>query len=178
MIGNSLLSQVIVAGLAIGIIITYIQPTITQISSRQDEINQTREELEKINSVNERLDQLVAQTNNISQRDINALETYMPDELDNVQVLKDIYSITQLAGVVTESLVYSGEGPDLTLDDPSAPFTHLFSISVDGSYERIKQMLVLMEQNNYPLDVKSLTITPNENGFIKAVLEVVTYSHK
>lgn len=181
MIGNSLLTQVVIAGIAIGIVITYIQPTMEKISSRQDEIAQTKSELERVNAVNARLNQLVEQTNAISQRDKLALTTYLPDQIDTVQVLKDISSMTQIAGLVTTALTYTGEEtvrPSSQEDDAVAPLVHGFDLTVDGPYENIKQLLLLLEQNNYPLEVMDLNITPTEGGLLTVAIKLNTYTYQ
>lgn len=178
MIGNSLLTQVIVAGIAIAIILTYIQPTIDEITNRQNEIAQTRSELEKVNLVNKKLDDLVVRNNAISQRDRQALNIYLPDKIDTVRVLKDISTMSGVAGIILSALSYTGQSNPQTGEDEEAPSEHGFSVNGEGSYEQIKRLLALMEQNNYPLTIESLNITPTEGGTLTLSLELITYSHQ
>ncbi len=182
MTGNSLLAQIVIAALAVGIVIAYIQPTIMKIGERQDEIAQTKEELEKVTAVNNRLAELVASVNAIPQVDKDSLLEYIPEELDEVKVLKDLTSISAIVGVSINDVGYEGETNDFVgIDnDPSFvnPTVHTFVLSVNGSYQKIKQLLLLLEQNKYPLEIASLSIMPQKDGFLQASFSIVTYSHK
>jgi Tfp pilus assembly protein PilO len=179
MIGNSLLIQVIMAGIAIGIVITYIQPTLGEISLRQDEIAQTKEELEEINNVNDRLETLYTQLTAIQSSDKAALFTYLPDTVDEVQVLKDISRMAEDSGIVLNGLDYIGvDEAEGSTGAFAQPFAHSFSASFVSTYEQMKNFLLRLEQNNYPLNIKALTSSPNEGGLIDVSLALVTYSHK
>jgi len=182
MIGNSLLTQIGIAAVAIGIVVTYIQPTIAEINSRQSEIAQTKIELETINTVNSRLNQLVERANAISSKDRTALFTYLPDEIDIVQVLKDISSRAQVAKVVTVSLAYSGDQAAaadlLEVGGVVKPVTHTFDLSIESTYDALKNLLLQFEQNNYPLEISSLNISPIDGGLLAVNFVIETYSHQ
>lgn len=184
MIGNSLLTQVGIAGLAIGIIVTYIQPTFTEIKNRQDEIKQTKEELAKVTVVNQRLAQLYSSVNQIPQTDRLALTTYLPDELDEVKVLRDLSIIADQAQILVTSLKYSKAGPvggssqtEATNSVPM-PQVHSFDLSFTSSYEAFKEFLLLLEKNNYALDIAQAEVSQSESGQMSIVLEINTYSVK
>jgi len=179
--GNSLLLQVLTAGLAIGIVITYIQPTIGVIRTHQDDIAKIEAEANTINGTNQLLADLYKQVNDIAPRDKAALMTYLPDEVDDVRVLKDLNNMGEDTGVLMGELNYGGIEP-LVLSDDSAnvsqPDGHLFNISFMSSYEQFKEMLGLLERNNYPFLVRSLNVTPTEGGLLSVKLVLVTYSYK
>jgi hypothetical protein len=184
MIGNSLVTQIIVAGLAIGIIITYIKPSITEIGVLQDKIAKTMEELEKVNAVNQKLASLVSAVGAISPKDKQSLSTYLPETFDEVEVMKDLEAITKDSGAVVSSLTYSGEaiikstsaeGSEELVD---LPMGHNFSLTISSSYEQMKYLLLLLERNNYPLDIQNLSISPTEGGLLDLSLELRTYSYK
>lgn len=182
MIGNSLIIQVATAGVAIGIVMTYIQPTITTIRTQQDDIAKVREESERISEVNRRLASLYAQVNEISQRDKAALYTYLPDTVDDVRVLKDLNTMAEEAGVLVSELSYGGlEQVAATAVEGSTdvrPEGHLFNLTIQGSYEQFKQVLLRMERNNYPLVVQELSVSPTEGGLLTAKFTLVTYAHQ
>lgn len=183
MIGNSLIIQIGMAGLAIGIIVTYIQPTFIEIKNRQDQLVQTKEELQKVNAVNQRLAQLYSSVNDIPQTDKIALSTYIPDEIDEIKVLKDLYIISDLAKVLVTNLRYTGLSNKSNLSNPNEeavpkPKAHAFNLAFTSSYEDFKQMLALLEKNNYALDIESVTVTPGNDGLLMVDLEIVTYSVK
>ncbi|MEZ4195393.1 MAG: hypothetical protein R3B53_03325 [Candidatus Paceibacterota bacterium] len=184
MIGNSLLTQVGIAGLAIGIIVTYIQPTFTEIKNRQDEITQTKEELAKVNAVNQRLNLLYSSVNEIPQTDRLALATYIPDELDEVKVLRDLSIISGQARLLVTNLKYSKTGSrssgqtDTTNATVPLPKVHSFDLSFTSPYESLKEFLSLLEKNNYPLDITEASIAQEDSGQMDVVLKINTYSVK
>jgi len=179
MIGNSLLTQIIVAIISIGIIITYIQPTLTQINSRQSEIGQTKDELERVNEVNNRLNQLVEQTNSISPRDKQALTTYMPSNIDTVQVLKDISTMALAAEVTNTALTYTGEDEVVSIEEnKQSLLIHTFDLNIEAAYNQLKDLLLRFEQNNYPLEIVSLKVSPAKSGKLGANLVIETYSNQ
>ncbi len=181
MIGNSLIIQIFTAGLAIGIVITYIKPTMGVIRTHQDDIAKVREESARITQVNQRLASLYAQVNEVPQRDKAALYTYLPDEVDDVRVLKDLSAMSDEAKVLVSDLSYGGKEQPGAVDESSPqvkPEGHLFNLSFQGSYEQFKQMISMIEKNNYPLVIKELNVTPTEGGLLTVTLTAVTYSHK
>jgi hypothetical protein len=179
--GNSLIIQVITAAVAIGIVMTYIKPTMTLIRTHQDDIAQIRDEADRIAEVNRKLADLYAQVNNISQSDKAALYTYLPDAVDDVRVLKDIDAMARDAQVLIGDLAYGGPEQVVVTEENSVrvkPAAHLFTLSFQGSYEQFKEILGMIEKNNYPLAVKELTVTPTEGGLLTVKMTLVTYAHK
>jgi hypothetical protein len=183
MIGNQLITQVVIAGLAIGIVLTYIQPTIKVIGEHQDSISQTVQELETITEVNQKLTERINQVNAIPQSDKTALAAYLPETIDSVQVLKDISAITEKAEILMTELSYEGDvvlplPEGSTLDSADQPIAHTFTLSVSSTYVELKRLLVLLEKNNYPLEIHVFSLTPLEGGMLETSFEIVTYSHK
>jgi hypothetical protein len=197
MIGNSLLTQFGIAGVAIGIVLTYIQPTFSEIKNTQDKIVQTRDELKKVTEVNTRLAELLASVNAIPQKDKLALNTYLPDVLDEVKVLKDLSVVTERAGVLVIDLKYEGVSSEILspqqetlpsevymyqegLSDVSktGPVVHLFNLNIKTTYENFKELLSLLEKNNYPLEIHQLNLKPGDSGELSADIKIATYSLK
>ena len=181
MVGNSLIIQIFTAGLAIGIVMTYIQPTLAKIRTHQDDIAKVEEESARISEVNQRLARLYAQVNEIPVSDKAALFTYLPDEVDDVQVLKDLFLMAEEADVLVGELAYGGPEQAMASADGTAtelqPAGHIFNLSFQGSYEQFKRILTRLEQNNYPLVVKELDVSPTEGGLLDVDLALVTYAH-
>ncbi len=188
---NSLLFQVFTAGVAIAIILTYIQPTFSGISARQDEIAKTQEEFDRVKTVNAKLAEVYAQLGAIPQSYRSALLTYLPDKVDEIKVLKELSEITLRSEVLVTELSYESQtdsrtqtsrssrgaaarqSTDTTVSDP-----HTFNLGFTGSYEQVKETLALIEKNNYPLTVKTLTLSPAETGLIDVSLALETYSFR
>ena len=180
MMGNSVIAQVGVLALALAIAFTYIKPTLAEIGARQDEITQTKAELETINDVNNRLNELARAVEAIPQVDKEALVAYIPDQVDEVQVLKDLSEISAVVGVAVRNIAYEGQDLSEKSEDSAVemPVPHNFSIMVAGSYERIKQFLLLLEQNKYPLEISTLSLSPLQGGYLELELAIVTYAHE
>jgi Tfp pilus assembly protein PilO len=178
MIGNSLLTQIIVAAIAIGIVITYIKPQLDEIKSRQDEISQTREEVKKVADVNARLAELYAQLSAIPQRDKAALTAYLPDMVDEVQVLKDISLMAEDAGVELQQVSFSSEQSLAAVEGEQGLHEWSFSLTMESSYEELKQILAYLERNHYPLVISSMNISPVLGGNLNTAMVINAYSLK
>lgn len=178
--GNSIVTQVIVLGLALAIAFTYIKPTLAEIGARQDEIQKTKTELETINAVNNRLNDLVKGVEAIPQVDKTALFTYIPDKVDEVRVLKDLSSIAAIVGVAIRNISYDGQDTSAQEVENTtfSPIGHVFSITVISSYDKVKKFLALLEQNEYPLEITTLELLPIDGGYLELNLTIMTYAHE
>ena len=181
MIPKGLFSQIIIIGLALGIVFTYIQPTLTNIQETQSEIAQYQNERQKITAVNSLLVSQVSRLGDISAVDKKRLVTYIPDDVDTVGVPRTIQAIAQQAGVLFKGVVYESVMDSYLKEQTGMPGTypipHVFNVTVDGTYLQIKEMLRLMEQNDFPLEVHGLDIAVLEGGFLSADMQVVTYAN-
>ena len=184
MIPYGLFSQLLLTVTSVLLVLTYIKPTFAEISSTQDEIETYIQEIEKVSTVNSKLSALVSEYDNISSQDKVRLLTYMPDEVDSISVPRDINAITERAGVTLESVTYEGApeaqvqydemGLPITAND-NAPEPHTFSITFEASYSQLKEVLGLMEENAYPLEVTEMAVSEGEGGFLSVEMQIVTY---
>lgn len=180
MIFNSFFTQIVMAILAIGIIFTYVQPTFTKIGTLQESIVKYQEERGKVAEVNAKLSALTAKVNEISSEDLKSLFIYLPDQLDHVAISRDILTISEEAETYLQDISYEGITKDSPNDsDPNIvhPIKHTFSVTLLGSYDQTKKFLLSLEQNNYPLEVRELSITSSETGIISSDMTINTYSH-
>ncbi len=181
MIFNSFVTQIGMLILGVGIVFTYVQPTFAKIGTMQSTIAQYQEEQRKVNEVNGQLARLVDEVNLITASDMRALMTYMPDEVDHVAVSRDIFTMAEIAEVYLEDITYDGLLLDIQTSEEVVeelmPTQHAFSTTISGTYEQIKSFLQLLEQNNYPLEIKDLTMMSTETGIIETTLLIITYSY-
>lgn len=180
--GNSLLTQLGIVGISVAIILTFIQPALTRIGDTQDEIVATQDELNKINEVQASLADLINRANSISLKDRTLLRTYLPDYVDEVLVLKNISEIATQAKIELTDLAYGGQiananNSAAVANATPAVVTHTFDLSFISSYESVKDLFALLETNNYPLDIQSLSIKPDDGGLLHVDLTLQTYSH-
>ncbi len=185
---TGLFSQIALIILSVGIVLTYIRPTLDEIKSTQDTIGVYQVEQEKVSSVNAKLDQVAEKLNSINSEDQRKLLTYMPDSVDTIVVPRDIKAIADKNGLILDQISYSGPDEPLsapTFVDPSMvsaitqtsndPEAHTFSVGFEASYEQIKQFLSDLEENAYPLEVHDMVIEKTEGGFLSVEMKVVTY---
>ena len=180
---NGLFAQIVVAAVAIGIAITYVQPTFTKIGELQSSIAEYRDETERVAQVNAQLDQLVSRADSISGDDREDLQTYLPDQVDIVAVPRDITVMAESAGVILRSVAYEGTVSGFFSNPGDTrtalkPTPHQFQVQLEGTYEQIKAFLAATERNSYPLQVGELDIKADAEGFMSAGVRLVTYTFR
>jgi hypothetical protein len=184
MLSKNLFIQIAMIIISIGIIVTFVEPTFSEIGGLQDDIAVYQTERQKVSSVNAQLDSLITVLNNVATDDQRRLVTYMPDEVDTINVVRDLSLISDEAEVVYISAAYVGEATSNTEQDDSGeaefvqPQEYTFDLSIEGTYEQIKNLFGLLEQNNYPIDVQTLSIQMKDGGFLTADMGLSVYAHK
>lgn len=167
-----LFKQIILYIVSAVIVIMYVQPTFKSVGLIQDEIAAREEDLSKVLSVTSQLATLVTTMQKVSDSDLNKLQTYMPNTIDEVAIARDITTMTQLSNVSITggSVGYDGAGGlaggnrQGSVDSVPEPARHNFNLSIDSSYDNLKEFLYLVEQNNYPLELVEMKITANNSG--------------
>jgi hypothetical protein len=175
-----LASQIFAIGLAVAIVWFFVRPTFAEIGDLQNEIQQYTQERERVTETNVNLAALVSTLETIEVADRMRLVTYMPTFLDEIAVLRDLTTIADITGVNYTAIKYNGEFLDTSEESRIATeiqtvTAHTFSISVEGTYARIKDFFSLLEQNQYPLQISNLNIKALDGGFLQADAIVVTY---
>ncbi len=144
------------------IFFTYTQPVIGKIKTVQDETFAYTDAVNKASEFNAKLSDLVSRMNSFRTSDIEALETYLPDEVDELTVLSDIETIARknnvriigMAATKADDAASSGE---LNFEGEIIELPKIasrdFEVSLSASYENTKQMLRDLEQNKYLLEV-------------------------
>ena len=190
MIPKGLFTQIAVVIISVGIIFTYIQPAFDEIGETQDIISRYQTERGKVEEVNRELSRQISVLESVSGNDQRALLTYMPDDVDVVSVMRDIKYLTDQSGAIFVDIL--DEGLASTEDERNnrstsfvtaqtesddAAYARTITFNVEGSYQQIKQLFQLMEQNDYPLEAHAVRIDSTEGGFLGAEIQLRTYSH-
>lgn len=181
MITSGLFSQIGMIVISVGIIFTYIQPTLKNISLIQDDIFLYQTKSGNVAKVNDKLNSLVSRLESLSAEDRNRLATFLPDSVDEIEIPRDLYIITKEAGLSYVDSKYLSEEQKVRAvsdNENHTPVGHLLSLSVEGTYSQIKYLFFLLEKNNYPLELDNLSISKLEGGFLEAVITFKTYSYK
>lgn len=182
MISNGLFSQIGMIIISVGIIFTYIHPTLKNISLVQDDIFLYQTKSGDVAKVNDKLNSLVSRLESISSDDKSRLVKFMPDSVDEIEIPRDLYIIAKESGLSYVDSKYLSEERKVRAisdsNDESAPEGHLLQLSVEGTYSQIKYLFSLLEKNDYLLELDNLSISKLEGGFLEAEITLKTYSYK
>jgi len=177
-----LFSQIGTIALSVAIVFLYTAPLFGEIGATQTQIVQYTQERERVTDTNDRLTSFISQLNSISTDDRNRLETYLPDSIDEIVVLRDLEILAEITGVNYSAISYDGlfvnEDEEIGIVDESDPLvtTHSFSLVAQATYDNLKDFFSLLEQNKYPLQIQSLSLTPDVSGLISIEATIITYS--
>lgn len=192
MIPKGLFSQIAMIILSIGIVFTYVKPEFANIAEVQDSIAVYQAELEKVASVNDKLAELKSKMDRTSSIDQRKLLAYMPDSVDEINVMRDLDIITKTAGFESADISYEdsskGGGSSRNsglVESPDMPTSESFKLTVEGDYVQIKTLFALLEKNQYPLEVTMVDITkssdgedPSRDGLLSAEIGISTFAYK
>lgn len=169
-------TQIILVILSIIVIFTYLKPEFANLRILQDEVAEYKDAVDRASQFNATLEGLLQTASSFPQKDMQALERYLPTELDTVAVARDIETIARrsgmrLAGITIDSQAESSDVQSVSGADGVSLITaaqmalkpHTFTSTVSGTYESFKDFLVALEYNAYPLEVISLGFTSGED---------------
>ena len=166
--GNKLLIQIVLIVTSVTIITTYIRPAFADIADIQDDIARYENTVAKASQLNAELQNLAATERSISAQENKALVTYLPSEIDDVLIMRDIQNIFKLVNIPMTSLgsvssnsyqaggaIIEGRGTDAS-GMPALIFRD-FQLSFFGTFDQMKLIMQGIEQNAYPLEVVEFT---------------------
>ena len=183
MMVKGLFVQLVLLASSVAIIFLFIQPRLDEVGTIQDETQIYIDEREDISDVNERLSELSSRIESVSFDDRMRLNTFLPDEIDFIQIIRDLYIISVKSGSAYIGADYNADADTNERrgsrdDEVVLPDRHVFSLQVSGGYENIKDLVAALENNDYPLEVAELTITKqDETDLLDANLTLHTYSY-
>ena len=161
--GYKSITQIVLFITAVVLVLTYIQPTFIAIKETQDEIFQYSDASDKATELNAQLARLLGVEQSFRQSDMIALDEYLPTSLDDMEIMADVATMADASGIQVISLTSEEvalpaedilfEGERIVSDGTS----HLdVVLEVSGTYQGFKNMLRLIEQNKYPLEIVDL----------------------
>ncbi len=182
MIPKGVFTQTLLIIISVGIVITYVKPEFSNINETQGKIATYKEERDMVISVNSQLSDLVANLeNNVTNDDQRRLFTYLPNDVDEISIARDVYIMVQESGLLYNDVSYLDSKDSRSLrksvEVDNAPTPYSFELSVEGSYSQIKHFFGLLSQNNYLLEIQDLTIEKIEGGFLKVNMNFNAYSY-
>jgi hypothetical protein len=184
----------------LGLIFSYISPSYSKVQDIKEEITRFDEALGKAKELQALRDQLLAKYNSFSARDLERLEKFLPDQIDNVRLIIDIDAIASRYGMTVKNLSIQGDSKerlqktsvgnstaDISTSVPtpgarvlgSRPSSVIGSVimtfSVSASYERFLQFLKDLERSLRLIDVVSLSFDASGEGVYNYNVGIKTY---
>lgn len=187
MIGIRAILQLILVITSVAIISAFIRPTFNELRAIQDETKLYSEALENLSKFNQEISRLNSIVNSFSTTELQALNRFLPLNVDGIAVMRDIETIVGLSGMTLDVVAASNEeavkqidyvpsqGQEVTEADAEV-IAHQFTVIVSGSYEQFKELLMALEKNAYPLELVQLSFAYGEGDLIKFSFTLETYS--
>jgi hypothetical protein len=165
---------------AIGIGFFYIDPMWTgQIAQEKQQIASYNSALAAASTFTQKEDQLIAQQNSIPPANLTRLESFLPDGVNNVQLILDLNTLAQKSGVTLSDFSVAGNSnaaPSNSVAGASEGVNQgpassggtvgslTISVSALGSYQAFRTFLAATEQSLRLMDVTALTLSSSATG--------------
>lgn len=160
--------------IALGLFFGYIQPTWAgDIAATQRQIDSYDSALVAASRFSTNEAALEQKRNEIPQDKVDRLTTFLPDSVDNVQLILDLNALATRSGVTISDFT-TGETPNDTTQAAQGGFAGnanastidslTLSVRAVGSYDAFRAFLAGVEQSLRPLDVQVISITDSETG--------------
>jgi hypothetical protein len=157
---------------AIGIFVGYINPVYTKsIMPLQTQVKQYKNTLLAAEDFNRKEAQLATERNAIPADAVARLLAFLPDGVDNIQLILDLNALASRTGVKLSDFNIkssedsgSGNGPS-PLESGGATTDHIeITLRATGTYDAFRTFLSSVERSLRPLDLVQITITDSATG--------------
>ena len=155
--------------IALGLFFGYINPTMTgPIAETKRQISDYENALSAAERFRQKEEELAADRAAIPPESLVLLESFLPDGVDNVQLILDLDALAASTGLVlsefTTTELETEDTGGIMLDDGSPVDSIELSTSGTGSYASFRAFMDAAEQSLRPLDLIELQIDTSENG--------------
>ncbi len=157
--------------IALGIFFGYVRPTwIGEVADTRREIESYDAALEAAARFIDKQAALEAARNQLPPDQIARANAFLPDSVDNVQLILDLNSLATRAGLtlsdfetgaVDDTEQIGGEGG---FERPSISDSLTLSVSATGTYNAFRSFIAGVEQSLRPLDIIALTVSDSDTG--------------
>ncbi len=126
-------------------------------------------------------DDLLSKKKNLAKNDLSRLEKLIPEGADNVKLIIDFQNIAdkynlQIQAASADKDTNSDTTTNNTFDIQTQDYGVIsLDFTLSGGYSEFISFLKEVEDNLRITDLRSLSITPKENGLFDYVLKVETY---
>lgn len=181
--------------IAVVVGVTFIRPTLADISVVQGEIMDLEQSLQTAKEANAILSEKTAQVERFSDADRERLNRFLPASVNPIAVMRDIEIVANDNRVSVETLEADFSSTVASSESSNRPGnvgeqsgealrsdmvdleTTTISVSVLGSYQNTKAFLAALERNVYPLEPVGLDMAPaDDSSLITTSLELEVYA--
>lgn len=188
--------QILLVVISVAIVMTVVRPEFSEIQVMQDQLAEYNNALDKADQYNRALQEKISQANNLPNADLIALDRYVPDRVDIVQVSRDVVNIVEGSGLLLLD-VEVGDASSVTVETANgAPqgartggsleeearrqlAVQPFTIEAIGTYTNMKSLLQAIEQNAYPMRITDISFTnqsESNSQLLSYTIDVETYA--
>jgi hypothetical protein len=158
--------------IAVAIFFGYINPTYNNsIVKLQEQIGRYDSALVQANKFTQRETELRNQREAISPENLARLEAYLPDNVNNVQLILDLDALANRSGMKLTGFTITDPSADrkgAALDTPLHSATAIdyidISVPATGTYTSFRTFLASAEHSLRPLDITNLSVTDSDTG--------------
>ncbi len=124
---------------------------------------------------------LVDQYNSLAPADIAAVDTLLPDHIDNVQLVIDINSIADQYGMTIKNIKITTQdqvsptGRPVIKTSTTGEQAALISFNVTGSYNQLRNFLTDLARSLRLVDVTGLSFVASDQDLYQFNVELKTY---
>lgn len=169
--------------IAAGIFFGYVMPTYNKsVVSTQAQIDSYESALGAAKSFTQKEAELEQQRNALSPQNISRLEAFLPDGVNNVQLILDLDGLAARSGMALSNFnidttsISSGASPNSLALESSNPVDSIqLTLETTGTYAQFRSFLAGIEQSLRPLDVVNVTVAAGQTGSYKYTLTVRIY---
>lgn len=189
------LTPVIAILVAVGLFFTYVQPTFDEIRAVQDETHDYDEAISKAEQLRDRINELNRQKNSISLTNLERLEAFLPDRVDEVELLIAIDALADTHNLAFGDIIVGGESAEAAAESarnrtdeddmpdndgsPGDQYEQLdIGFTVTGTYEDFREFLKEVERSLVLMEVTEIAFTESEGDLIEFMLDIRVFSLK
>ena len=168
---------VILIILSVGIFFLYVSPVYKDtIVPLQQEISRSDAALAAADDFNKKQAQIATERAAIPAESIDKLQKYLPDGVDNVQMIVDLNALASRSGVSLSNFAIK-ENKQVTADGGTTSGNGLLgntaakgtesldlSVSVTGTYSAFRTFLYGIEHSLRPLDITQVLVSESKSG--------------
>jgi hypothetical protein len=162
--------------IGVGLFFLYVNPTYTtKIAQKKQYIASYQKALDASDDFLKKKSNLETQMKSISPTNLQRLQAFLPDDVDNIQLILDLNALAARSGLTLSNFSIQSDaaasteaapaaGPGATPAGPSLSSSSLVdsarvSVNATGSYTAFRAFLAAAEQSLRPMDVTSMQVT-------------------